>query len=74
MDDLTIKVPGSIHEAIEVHWAGQSITEPMGVTELRDLLGMALRQRVMDKRKAGEPEGERGNFYGATDHNAAHGR
>lgn len=73
MDDLIIKVPGSIHEAIEVHWAGQLIIEPMGTTELRDLLGMALRQRVMDKRRAGEPEGEGGNFYGATDHNAAHG-
>ena len=74
MDDLTIKVPGSIHEAIEVHWAGQPITEPMGARELRDLFGMALRQRVMDKRKAGEPEGDGGSFYEATDHNAAHGR
>ncbi len=73
MDDLTIKVPGSIHEAIEVQWAGQPLTEPMGVTELKDLLAMALRQRVMDKRTAGEPEGEGGNFYGATDHIASPG-
>ncbi len=73
MQDLTIKVPGSIHEAIEVHWAGQPITEPMGATELRDLLAMALRQRVMDKRKAGDLEGERGNFYGATDYIASPG-
>ena len=74
MDELVIRVPGSIHEAIEVHWAGQLITEPMGVTELKDLLGMALRQRVMDKRRAGEPEGEGGSFYEATDHKSAHGR
>ena len=50
-------------------WGGVPITEPMGVTELQDVLRMALRARLLDKRQ----HGEGGNFYGATDNITALG-
>ncbi len=64
MDKVVIKVPDTIQEPIRVLVGGVSITEPMGVTELTDLLAMALRDRLNDKRH----HGEGGNFYGATHH------
>lgn len=69
MHELTIKVPASIHEAIEVWSGAQLITEPLGVTELKQLLAMTLRHRLMEKRNAGEG----GNFHGATDNKPPHG-
>ncbi len=64
MDALTITIPRTVHEPIVVVWAGQPLDgEPMGVTEIKALLAMALRDRVIQKRQ----HDDGGNFYGSTD-------
>lgn len=70
MHELTIKVPSSITLPIEVEWGADGlINEPLGKTEILDILNMTLRVRVLAKRAAGDER----NFYGATDTDTAHG-
>ena len=70
MHELIIKVPATITKSIEVSWgASDPITEPLGVTEIKDILVMALRDRLNMKRAHQDEV----NFYGATDTDATHG-